>query len=221
MSVTLGEQVMLLSLDDESGAAKERAAASWAVAGGIVLELVLAGKLSVHKDRMSVADRTPTGTALLDERLALIDAWAAGRKKPPTVTEWLMRDREKSVKATIASLCDRGLVGEERTRLLGLFPVTRYPEADGSVERELRERLRALVLDGAEPGERDAGLVALIHGAKLHRIAFPGVPRKQVAARIQEIADGEWASRAVGDAIRAMQAVLAAATAAAVAAAAV
>ena len=77
MPVTLGEEIMLLSLDDETGAAKSREAAGWAVAGGTLLELVLAGRLSVDDGRLSVTDRTPTGVPLLDERLGLIDAWAA------------------------------------------------------------------------------------------------------------------------------------------------
>ncbi|WOI63502.1 hypothetical protein [Streptomyces fradiae] len=38
MSVTPGEEVMLPSLADESGVARDRAPAAWAVAGGTLLE---------------------------------------------------------------------------------------------------------------------------------------------------------------------------------------
>ncbi|WP_031072994.1 GPP34 family phosphoprotein, partial [Streptomyces sp. NRRL S-118] len=75
MAVTLAEEIALLSLDDESGAAKERSSAGWAVAGGILLELVLAERLTVADGRLAVADTTPTGTALLDGRLAKLDEW--------------------------------------------------------------------------------------------------------------------------------------------------
>ncbi|MEU6239228.1 GPP34 family phosphoprotein, partial [Kitasatospora sp. NPDC047058] len=81
-------------------------------------------------------------------------------------------------------------------------------------------RLAAVVLDGAEPDERTAGLIALLHGARLHRLAFPDVPARQVEARMAAIAEGQWAGVALRDAITATQAaVLAATTAAAVAAA--
>ncbi|MFC7934301.1 GOLPH3/VPS74 family protein [Streptomyces cinereoruber] len=208
MTVTLAEEIMLLSLDDESGAAKEKQSAAWAVAGGILLDLVLAGRVAVDGGRLRVADRTPTDVPLLDERLRRITEWAGRRSRAPKTTEWLTKDYAKAVKATTESLRGRGLVRAEQRKVMGLFPVTRYPEADGSVERELRDRLRAVVLDGAEPDTRTAGLLALVHGAKLHRVAFPDVPRKEIAPRLEEIAAGQWASEDVRRAIRDMQAAM-------------
>ncbi|MFF9865247.1 GPP34 family phosphoprotein [Streptomyces sp. NPDC013953] len=212
MAVTLAEEIALLSLDDESGAAKERSSAGWAVAGGILLELVLAERLTVADGRLAVADATPTGTALLDGRLAKLDEWTRrnGRRK---VVDWLTKDQSTAVRATVESLCERGLVTEERHRALGLFPVRRYPEADGSVERELRERLASVVLEGTEPDDRTSGLIALLHAAKLHRLAFPELPRKQVQTRMAEIGEGQWAGDGVREAIRNMQAALVAITA--------
>ncbi|MFD4371918.1 GPP34 family phosphoprotein [Streptomyces sp. NPDC058486] len=216
MTITLAEEITLLSLDDESGEAKERQSASWAVAGGILLDLALAGRVSVAGGRLTVTDESPTGEPLLDERLALIAAWAGRRAKAPKVTDWLMKDHAKAPAATVARLCERGLVVEEKRKVMGLFPVKRYPEADGSAERELRERLRAAVLGVAAPDERTAGLIALVHGAKLHRLAFPDEPRKEVAARMEKLADGQWAGEGVRDAIRNMQAAMTAATVATV-----
>ncbi|MEV7566924.1 GOLPH3/VPS74 family protein [Streptomyces tanashiensis] len=212
MAVTLAEEIMLLSLDDESGAARERQSAAWAVAGGILLDLVLAGRVAVEEGRLRVTDPTPTETPLLDGRLRQIAEWAGRRSRDPKVTEWLTRDHSKAVKATAESLRARGLVREEQRKVLGVFPVTRYPEADGATERELRDRLRAVVLDGAEPDVRTAGLVGLVHGAKLHGLAFPGVPRKEIAARLDEIAAGQWAVEGVRRAIRDMQAAMVAVT---------
>ncbi|MFF4871897.1 GPP34 family phosphoprotein [Streptomyces sp. NPDC000961] len=208
MTVTLAEEIMLLSLDDASGAAQEKQSASWAVAGGILLDLVLAGRVAVEGGRLRVTDPTPTGVPLLDERLRRIAEWAGRKSRVPKVTEWLTKDHPKAVRATVDSLCGRGLVRAEQHKVLGLFPVTRYPEADGSVERELRDRLRAVVLGGARPDTRTAGLLALVHGAKLHRVAFPEVPRKEIAPRLEQIAAGQWASEDVRRAIRDMQAAM-------------
>ncbi|RSS34087.1 GPP34 family phosphoprotein [Streptomyces sp. WAC08241] len=208
MTVTLAEEIVLLSLDDESGAAKEKQSAAWAVAGGILLDLVLAGRVTVDGGRLRVADETPTGVPLLDERLRRIAEWAGRRSGTPKVTEWLTKDCRKAARAATDSLRGRGLVRAERRRVLGIFPVTRYPEADGSVERELRDRLRAVVLGGAAPDPRTAGLVALVHGAKLHRLAFPDVPRKEVAPRLAEIAAGQWVAEDVRRAIHDMQAAM-------------
>ncbi|MFJ6250065.1 MULTISPECIES: GPP34 family phosphoprotein [unclassified Streptomyces] len=208
MTVTLAEEIMLLSLDDESGAAKEKQSAAWAVAGAILLDLVLAGRVAVDGGRLRVADTTPTGVPLLDERLRQIAEWAGRKSRVPKVTEWLTKDYHKAVKAATDSLHGRGLVRAEQRRVLGILPVTRYPEADGSVERELRDRLRAVVLGGAVPDTRTAGLVALLHGAKLHRVAFPDVPRKEITPRLEAIAAGQWAAEDVRRAIHDMQAAM-------------
>ncbi|NXY94069.1 GPP34 family phosphoprotein [Streptomyces sp. BR123] len=211
MAITLAEEIMLLSLDDESGSTKQRQAAGWAVAGGILLELVLAGRVSVAGKHLELTDTTPTGDHLLDSRTALIETWLHGRKKR-RVTEWLTKDQAKAVGAALESLCKRGVVLEEKHKALGVFPIRRYPAADGTVEAELRERLRAVVLGGAEPDTRTAGLIALIHSAKLHRLAFPDSPRKQVAARMAEVVVGQWAAESVHAAIRDMQAAMVAVT---------
>jgi Golgi phosphoprotein 3 (GPP34) len=205
VTVTLAEEVMLLSLDDESGAAKDRSSAAWAVAGGILLELAMAGRVTVTDGRLAVTDPTPTGVALLDGRLRQMSEWTqrGGRRR---VTDWLTKDQAKAVSATVESLCARGLVVEERRKALGIFPVTRYPEADGTVEQELRSRLSAAVLDGAVPDERTCGLVALLQAARLHGLAFPDLPRKQVDPRMAEIAQGQWVGDDVREAIRNMQA---------------
>ncbi|WP_318210549.1 MULTISPECIES: GOLPH3/VPS74 family protein [unclassified Streptomyces] len=214
MAVTLAEEIMLLSLDDVSGVAKERQAAAWAVAGGILLDLVLAGRVSVDDGRLRVTDATPTEVPLLDERLRQVDTWCAKKGRAPKVTEWLTKDHTKAVKATVESLRERGLVRQERQRVMGLFPVARYPEADGTVERELRARLHTVLATGPTHSARTTGLLALIHGAKLHRLAFPDVPRKEVAARLEELTAGQWAAEGVRRAIRDMQAAMLAVTAA-------
>ncbi|MEU3561040.1 GPP34 family phosphoprotein [Kitasatospora sp. NPDC006786] len=220
MLVTLAEELMLLSLDDESGVAKDAPTAAWAAAGGILAELVLAGRVTIEDGRLTVTDRTPTGEPLVDGRLARLDAWAAGRRSGRAKAgDWLTKDRSTAVADTVGRLCERGLVVEERRRALGLFPVRRYPEADGSVERELRGRLAAVVLNGAEPDLRTAALVALLHGSRLHRLAFPELPRKQVEPRFAEIAAGDGAAESVREAIRAVQLTMAAVSIAATVAA--
>lgn len=208
MSVTLGEEVMLLSLDDESGVAQDRAAAGWAVASGILLDLALMGRLSVSEERLDITDPTPTGVALLDTRLEQLVPWAEGRAKR-AVGDWLTRDQGKAVPAAIDSLSARGLIAEERRRVLGLFPVRRYPEADGATERELRARLASVVLEGAVPDDRTTGLIALLHAANLHRLAFPDEPRARIKDRMAEISEGQWAGDTVRAAITAMQVTLA------------
>lgn len=218
MTITLAEEITLLSLDDESGSVKQRQTVGWAVAGGILLELVLAQRVVVSGKYLELVDTSPTGEELLDGRIGLMQTWMRGRSKR-RVTDWLTKDQAKAVAATVERLSGRGVVVEERHKALGVFPVRRYPEADGTIERALRERLASVVLKGTEADERTACLVALIHAAKLHGLAFPGRPRKEISARTAEIADGQWATESVRSAIRDMQMAVAAITVVTIAAA--
>ncbi|MET9855709.1 GPP34 family phosphoprotein [Streptomyces sp. NPDC006450] len=211
MTITLAEEITLLSLDDASGSVKQRQLVGWAVAGGILLELVLAGRVVVTGKYLELVDTSPTGEELLDGRIEVMQTWMRGRSKR-RVTDWLMKDQAKAIAAAVERLSGRGVVVEERRKALGVFRVRRYPEADGTIERALRERLASVVLKGTEPDERTASLVALIHAAKLHGLAFPGRPRKEISARTAEIAGGQWATESVRSAIRDMQMAVAAIT---------
>ncbi|MFI8454849.1 GPP34 family phosphoprotein [Kitasatospora sp. NPDC085464] len=221
MHVTLAEELMLLSLDDESGVAKDGSSAGWAAAGGLLADLALAGRIAVDEGRLAVTDRTPTGEPLLDDCLERLAAWVE-RKAPgkAKAADWLTKDHPVAVRSAVQRLCERGLVVEERRRVLGLFPVRRYPEADGSVERELRARLAGVIRHHATPDVRTATLIALLHAARLHGLAFPDLPRARVELRFGEIAAGDWAGESVGQAIRNMQVAIAAITAVTVATAA-
>ncbi|NSC24552.1 GPP34 family phosphoprotein [Streptomyces albus subsp. chlorinus] len=209
MTVTLGEEVTLLSVDDESGAVKDRHSAGWAVAGGTLLELALAGRVAVDDGRLTVTDPTPTGDPLLDGRLAQLTDWTARHSKAE-VGDWLAKDQAKAFDAAVDRLVDRGVLTERKHRVLGIFPGRRYPEADGSAERALRHRLEDVVLHGADPDARTTGLIALLHATGLHGAAFPDVPRDRVAPRMEALAEGQWVAADVHQALQDMQAVLAA-----------
>ncbi|MCX5403451.1 GPP34 family phosphoprotein [Streptomyces sp. NBC_00335] len=215
MRITLAEEIMLLSLDDESGSVKQRQSVGWAVAGALLLELVLAERVRVSGKYLELVDSPPTGEELLDGRIEAIRTWMRGRSKR-RVGEWLTKDQAKAVGAAVERLSGRGVVVEERRKALGVFPVRRYPEADGTIERELRERLASAVSKGAEPDERTASLITVIHAAGLHALAFPGAPRKEITARTAAIADGQWAAESIRAAIRDMQMAMAVITVATV-----
>lgn len=202
---TLGEQLLLLSLDDESGAGKGSDKVGWAIAAATLVELAMADRIEVADGMVSVLDPTPLGVPGLDGGLADI----VGHGKPRKAKDWMPRLRKGAVAGASQGLLGKGLIREETKKVLGLFPVRRYPEADGSVEAAVRERLDAVVLRGQTPDARTASLVSLLHGAKLHRLAFPGADAKAVKRGMAAVAEGQWAGPVVRRVIEETQAVLA------------
>lgn len=204
-ATTLGEQLLLLSLDDESGTARESAKVALAISAASLVELALAGRIDVADDKVTVVDTTPLGEPALDSALAAI----GGKDRPGKTKDWITQGKTDAVARANTGLIEKGLVREEKKKVLGVFPVRRYPEADGSVEAAVRQRLDAVVLQGAAPDARTASLVALLHGAKLHRLAFPDADARRVATAMESIAQGQWAATAVRNAVKAAEEALA------------
>lgn len=211
--LTLGEELMLLSLDDDKGVAKEQQRVGYAVAGAALVELALAGRIEVTDEKapkVLVRDAAPVGVAPLDGVLASV----AGREKPRTAQDWVSRLASDTVKSARESLVDRGLVREEHKKVLGIFPRQTFPEADGGPEAALRQRLSDVLVAGAEPDERTAALVVVLHGAGLSKLLVPedrSVTAKELDARMKEIAASHWAAKAVRRTIEGVQAAVIAA----------
>ncbi|MFJ9030778.1 GPP34 family phosphoprotein [Streptomyces sp. NPDC102274] len=204
METTLGEELLLLSLDDTWGYEKEPAKVAWAIAAASLVDLALAERIEVTDEVVSVRDPAPLGVPGLDAALADI----AGYDKPGKVKDWMHHLRKPAMSGATDGLVEKGLVRKETKKVLGLFPVRRYPEVDGSAEASVRERLDEVVLRGGTPDDRTAGLVALLHGAKLHKLAFPDGNARAVESRMAEIAQGQWSSPAIRSIIDAAETAL-------------
>lgn len=216
MAVTLGEEIMLLAFNEKSGSAKTPSATSWGVVAGTLLELALAGRVDIDDNRMIVLDRTPLEVPLLDKKLTQLVEWSRKRRRPRKASDWLMREHLGALKPVRKSLIERGIVAADRRTALGFIGYHRYPITDKALVQDIRDRLTAAVLHGEQPDEHTAGLVAILHATKLQRRAFPSIPVKDVKPRMIEISEGHWTGESVQQAIKTVQAVTVAVTAATV-----
>ncbi|KND44048.1 GOLPH3/VPS74 family protein [Streptomyces stelliscabiei] len=167
-AATLGEEILLLSLDDSSGEARLPLRTPYAIA-----------------------------TAALLERTLSHDA--ADAEFPEDIGKWIHEHSEREYETALRGVLDKGLIREEKHRVLLVFRTTRYPEADGTVEAALRGRLARVVLEGAEPDPRTAALISLLHHGDLHTLAFPdaGTEKSPARRRMAEIAGRHWADPAL------------------------
>jgi Golgi phosphoprotein 3 GPP34 len=99
-------------------------------------------------------------------------------------------------------LAEQGLVQQERSRLLAVLPITTWTPGDAA--KELRGRVAAVLCDGAQPDQHMAMLISLIHAVKAEHKVVDGA-RRQLRARAAEVAEGEWAGKAVRKAVQAVQ----------------
>ncbi|MEU6412614.1 GPP34 family phosphoprotein [Microbispora sp. NPDC046933] len=213
MTLTIAEEVLLLAYREDTGKPViGPVELDCALAGALLAELAVRGRVDLDGAKVVPVDRTPVGEEELDATLTRI---AEEERGPRKADWWVGRLRAGGLrKRLLTRLAARGVLSEQAGKILGIFPTTRYPELDPSHEQGVRERVQN-VLAGAEPDERTAVLIAVMHAARLDRKAFPDAPK----GRIKEIAEGQWTAEAVRRTISSIHAAVAAATTAATVAA--
>ncbi len=111
-------------------------------------------------------------------------------------------------------LVQRGILSEEHSKTLGILPTIRFPTVNPEPERDLRERLRDVLLADREPTEEEALLVGLLEPLGLIDSIVPKDQRNDARKHAKAVAEQGLTGTAVRDAIRAVQAAVIAAIAA-------
>ena len=204
----IAEDVLLLLLHDDKG----RPVASHVptvLGGALLVELALAGTVEVAERTgvwRSAKVRTTSAPPPADPLLARAHRTVADRQR--SAQDLVGRLGKGAVDELAERLAGRGILRREQGRMLGLVPVTRWPTADPSREEEVRRELTAVLVQGAEPSQRTAAIVGLLAAAgQAHKVVdHQGLGAGAVKKRAKQVADGDWAAKAVKDAIAAANA---------------
>ncbi|GIG35033.1 GOLPH3/VPS74 family protein [Cellulomonas pakistanensis] len=205
MTTLIAEDLLLLLLHDEKGTPTS-ANLDVALGGALLIELALAEAVVV-RERTSMWSSakvavTP-GAQVADPVLAEALRRVAERERAASD---LVNGLGKGARDALTDrLAERGILRRQDDKVLGLFPRTRWPEADGRHEDDVRARLTAVLVQGLDPDARTAALVALLHalGVAPSAVDRGPVPARDVRRRAKEVAEGAWAAKAVQDAITA------------------
>jgi hypothetical protein len=203
MPLTMPEEILLLMLDDQSGRLQERAAPSgdYAVAGAVIAELALAGRIDTDPKRLFVVDPTSTGDALQDRALAQIVAAAAPGDSRFWI-ETLAADADDYREILFERLVGKGILKRVEGRFLWVFPERRYPQISDKEEREVKARIMGVLFKDEIPDPRDSLLIGLCRAAGLFPLLLSGQELDRVQPRIDQVADLEELNRSLADAIR-------------------
>lgn len=210
MAHPLAADLLLLAYDNESGKSQlDSTKLHAALAGATVLELTVQGVLAIAGPEGVVREgrlyKVPTRRAsdpLLDEIADLCD----GRKPKDAISRVagvtsFKNHAGKIKEALLERLAADGVLRQEKGKVLGLFPTTRWPAVDPTYEQRLIAGIRQVVVEGAQPDARTAALVSLLSAVDLVPKVLPNADKKQVRARAKEIAESDWASDGVKAAV--------------------
>lgn len=219
----LAEDLLLLLTDDDTGKlAASGAEADVALGGALLVELTLMQRVDVaghdervREGRLVVRNPDPTGDGLLDEALSIVGQ-KEGKKPQGVVARLGKRARVR----LYDRLVEGGVLRAEDDRVLGVFPTHRWPSTDASHESSVRAGLASALREGATTDARTGALISLLLALNaVHKTVEPntvGLSKQELKANAKRIAEGDWAAKAVRQAIDSMNAAIIAATSSAV-----
>ena len=204
------EEIMLLLLDDGDGTFVElpNQSLELALAGAVLMDLALEGRIDTDPKRLFVVDTAPIDDDLLAPTLQRIarsmvtyDARHWLRETASHADE--IRDR------ALARLIERGILRREQGRFLWVFRTRRYPVIDDQQLQEVRLRIMELLRSEEIPDSRDALIVALADVCGIFGTLLPPAELKALAPRIRQIGKLDLIAREVTAAVREIESSLA------------
>jgi hypothetical protein len=186
--LTLAEDMVLLTLDDQSGRVLpvDDIGYRHALGGAVLMDLALRGKIDNNVETLRVIDSTPTAEGLLNHWIRIIED--EGESLPAKV--WIARlalESEEIEQAALSRLVERGILACQEKRLLWVFETRRYPTIDGTEEKEVKRRIIDVLLSEDTPSPSDAILVGLVDDARLLPHLLSEAETRNAATRVVQV----------------------------------
>lgn len=217
----LAEDLLLLLTADDTGQLRAgRMNVKLALGGALLAELTLLHRVDLagpderaKERRLIVRDASRTGDSVLDEALATVSC-KEGKKPQNVVAALGKRTRGRLYER----LAQAGVLRAEEGRVLGIFPIHRWPAEHTGHEASVRAAIVTALRQGGTTDARTRALVSLLHAMRAaHRAVDPtsvGLSKRELNAAAARIAEGEWVGAAVRSAIDTQTAIIAASAAA-------
>lgn len=189
----LCEQMMLLGLNDDSGALvfTIRTQLPYAIAGATVFDLYYKGFISIKDDNIIINNKGQNKYKFLDYSLNQL-AQSEKALNIETVMNRLSAVNENINNLILESLVDRGILKKESHKLLWVINYDRYPTSDPVPERDIRKNIRDIVLNDKIPNNRDLILISLIGACDLTNEIFSYEEREIASEKISILSDEEF-----------------------------
>lgn len=200
--LTFAEEILLLALDDKKGTIKSLPAHSlrFALTGAMLTELAFANRIDTDLDTLIVVNNEPLGNQLLDEILMRIQNSGAPKNTEFWLNELAWQSGDLKEK-TLDQLVKKGILKIEDRKILWVFAARRYPLIDDTEIKEVRTRLRELILSNDLPSPRDAVLISLIQACNLFLHIFTEQELGKAFPRITKLAKLDLIGREVNQSI--------------------
>ncbi len=206
--LSLAEELLLITLDDDTGQLIGTIAVSSALdralAAALLMELALLQRLDTDTTAMFVVSSQPVGSRLLDQVLELVGS-ATQIQNSSAWVRHLSAQGGEIRKRLLTQLVERGILIQGEQRILGILRQQIYPQKTGREQQAVRARVlgRLTSLDLPEP--RDTLLIGLLEAAGAFHVLLDAQALQRYHPRIVQLARLEELSRSLRDVISGTQ----------------
>jgi hypothetical protein len=210
----IAEKLFLLAIAEDEGklvdSLKQRV--RYGLAGALLAELALSGKIQLQDGRLLLVDTALSGEPLFDEIVSQI----ASEVKPRKLSRWIQKIGSKRTLRLVANRLEEQLViSVEKKRYLLVLPYEVYAPLDATAKYWVKQHLRGLVLASGKTNTSDVALLSLLKACRLLRLVFTRDERSLANKRVDELVQNEKYGEAVAQFLEEIeQAAIAAALAA-------
>ncbi len=196
------EEIMLLLLDDKGGRFIDVPTLSleYALAGAVLMDLAIEGRIDTDPERLFVVDPTPLGDDLLDPALARIVQSEDGHDTRYWIKE-VAGQAEAIREGSLDRLVDRGILHREEDRFMWVLRTRRYPIDDYQAVREVKLRIMGVILSDDIPDARDIIIISLADVCRIFEGLMSGRELKAAAPRIEQVRQMDLIGREVSKAV--------------------
>ena len=196
--LTLADEIIVLMLRDDTGAIKPTRAASAniAIAGGLLMELALLGRIDTDLTSLFIVDPNPVGDELLDHVLREIAAQPVKQSSMWWINQLGVHGGDLSG-TVLGRLVEAGILREEDRQFLWVLSRRAYPKNSGREEREAKARLMSVIFDDVVPTPRDTLLLGLADSTGVLEDMFSSGEMDKASTRIAQVVALEEIGRSV------------------------
>jgi len=208
MSITVCEEIILLTIDDEgkilltiSSEGKlflwnEDLAVRAAVAGACLIDLAFRGRIDNDVKELFVVDRQPTGEPHLD--LVLQHLAESGDRMPIQAAVYSVMAVAQEVHAVaLRRLVERSILARKDSSFLWVLKSRRYPPISNLIQQEAKMRILSTLMSDDIPTSADVALISLSYETRILELFMSPLEINRLADRIKEVGNLELIAQAV------------------------
>ncbi|HOJ62590.1 MAG TPA: GPP34 family phosphoprotein [bacterium] len=184
----LAEDFYLLALDGEKGSLSGQISMTvpYLTAGAILNDLGLRDRIHLENGLVKVTGPAVTEDPVLDRAWEVI-AQSGPLRSPGKWVRLFAKQYKEFQELIVTRLLEHRVVKREEKRILGIFPVKRYPLRRKRYKRELVRQVRSAILRNRKPDERMRGMIRLIHLSGLISRIFPREDQRKAKEKVQAL----------------------------------